>query len=887
MLCMVGIIFIATAWGRNNGGINSINTALLKELCNVIPPEQDWKLFCIVTERGEDADEVDRIQEQYNITLIKTKNPVTSNRLKKELSQPNFSQLFFVGHDIITGDYANQLRDRYAQKKAVSIVFHHMDYSKYYYLREKNPEKIREKEKQQRRVLPSADIIIPIGPFLTESAQDLCTDARKNGKIKIHEIIPGMENIEPIQGVHHSHKVILFGRLEDRNNAVKQIELAIDAIGNYVAMNDAKDLIIRCYGYADDSAVNQKNLMNEICQAAGKVIPITANSYISEEKELFEQLASASLCIMPSTYEGFGLTAYEAIAAGVPVIISKQTGLFKFLNSWKGEPIHALFKSIDVHGGMQENGKEYAEDDLHALSECIREVFSDYTKHKEMALELREILLNGGCTWNYAARAFVSVITEEIKDETPLPAIENIQHANTKRILELSQYIQNALIPEFCAPFCDINKLICKVIKYSNDRKRRFTIFSSDEVNQISDNRLRVRAINNGTVGILNSVFGKKGLPDFPIIISNFTCGRCTLVSGISKIEDLENVNIGVPDHQVLAIIAVPIVYQNSLVGALTVDIFDLNFIKRLEDDASVVMNLMYSNLHHFSSILTTQFYTDIKDDLNFSEVHKMITQREFVSFSGKCPLNCKHCFASEIVDENTSVLDTKDDIQAIIKELSKKQFDVVYVSHYKENFYEADAGVDLCEEIYDHYKCDICVTTRCAFSGKPLFRIRELSRKMASKGNSLSFCISIPALESYRKIENAELIATPTQRIDFAGQLKAIGINTFVSIRPLFPASFISTNEIHRLVDQCGDKIDGILTGGLYATDNILKNLQIPRETLTFCNEADSEYLLGIEKTFHAVDVENEIRDLEAYCKSKSILFFRHSMEALNYFKI
>ena len=73
---MIGIVFIATAWGRNNGGINSVNTALLKNLSTVIRPEWNWKLFCVVTQHGEDADVVDDIQEQYNITIIKTETPL-------------------------------------------------------------------------------------------------------------------------------------------------------------------------------------------------------------------------------------------------------------------------------------------------------------------------------------------------------------------------------------------------------------------------------------------------------------------------------------------------------------------------------------------------------------------------------------------------------------------------------------------------------------------------------------------------------------------------------------------------------------------------------------------------------------------------------------------
>ncbi len=881
---MIGIVFIATAWGRNNGGINSVNTALLKNLSTVIRPEWNWKLFCVVTQHGEDADVVDDIQEQYNITLIKTETPATSRRLKKELTKASFSQLFFVGHDVITGDHANKLRDHFLSiVPCSSIIFHHMDYRMYYYLREKEPAKIRDKEAEQLQILPNADIIVPIGPFLTKSAQDLCKDARKESTTKIHEINPGMEKIEPIQGVHNSHKVILFGRLEDRNNAVKQIGLAIDAIGKYLLTNSSQKIIVKCYGYTDDSAINQKKLVAEICQTAGKMIPITANSYISDEAELFNELASASLCIMPSTYEGFGLTGYEAISAGVPVIISKNTGLFHFLNSWNGKPIRGLFKAVEIHGGLQENGKEYGTEDLDALVDTIQEVFSNYEQHKEMAMELREALLNGECTWDYAARAFVEIVKEEIKVESPRSVAENITHIQKKTLIGLKEYIVKHLLPEFCAPFCDIDKLICKVIKYSNDRNRRFTIFSSHELSEPTDNQLRIRAISDGTVGIMNHTYAERGLSIFPVVISNFAQGQCFLVSEVSELEALENQNIGVPDHQVLAIIAAPLIYMNVLVGALTLDIYDQEFITKIKNGCPDTLNIVYTNMKHFSSLLTKQLYTDIKDDLNFSEVQKMITQREIVSFSGRCPLDCKHCFAKEIVAEDES----ENDIHSIVSELSGKRFDVVYVSHYKENFFDPDRGVELCEKIYEAYKCDICVTTRCTLSGKLLLRIKDLNRRMKETGNNLSFCISIPALESYEKLENKEIIATPSQRIDFAGQLKRIGITTFVTIRPLFPSNFIPSDEVHRIVDKCVEKVDGILTGGLCANDNIIDNLQIPRDSITYLGESQSEYLIGVEKNFRAVDVEDELKDLEAYCKSKSLLFFKHSMEALNYFKI
>ena len=880
---MIAIVFIATAWERNNGGINSINNSLLKSLSKVISTDQqNWRLFCVVTQQSEDADKIEEIFADYKITLFKTSNPITSTRLRKEMSKTNFNQYFFIGHDVITGDYANKLRDRYGSN-AVSIIFHHMDYKKYYYLREKEPVKIREKELLQKKIIPAADIIVPIGPSLTKSAQDLCKDARREQLTKIHEINPGMEDIEPIEGAHNIHKVILFGRLEDKNNAVKQIELAVDALGKYLSEPNDNEIIIKCFGYTDNEAVNQKKLMDEICKASGKAISITANSYINDEKELFDEIASASLCIMPSTYEGFGLTGYEAISAGVPVIISENTGLFQFLNSWNGESISGLFQSVKIQGGTQENGKEYSIKDLNTLVEGIRAVFSNYDEHKKKAMKLRDILRNGQCTWEYAAQAFIQIIRNEIKTDFPEILIEKSQKIVEKKCISLKEYIVKYLIHEFCAQFCDVNKLICKVIKYSNDRNKRFTVFSSHELTKNTDNRLRVRAINDGTVGVLNCIYAERGQYLFPAVISNFSSGQCLLISGVSKIDVLKNQSIGVPDHQVLAIIAVPLVYKDNIVGALTLDIYDQNFITKIESNCTETLNMIYINLMHFSSILIDQLYFNIIDDLNFSEVKKMITQRQLVSFSGRCPLGCKHCFAKEIVDEN----EPENDIDSIIKELSDKHFDVVYVSHYKENFFDPDRGVELCEAIYDTYKCDICVTTRCTFSGKPLVRIKALNQKMQENGNSLSFCISIPALESYEKIENKEIIATPIQRIDFAGQIRSLGINSFVTIRPLFPTNFIPKDEIHRIVDKCADKVDGILTGGLCVTNQILEDLQIPSDTVTYLEQANSEYLIGVEKPFRALNVEEEIQDLESYCKYKSIPFFRHSMEALNYYKI
>lgn len=885
---MIGVFFIATDWGRSNGGINSINDSLIKNLSKILVDDDEisWKLYCIVTNKMFN-DEENYIESQYNIKIITTDKPITSSKIKREIKTNDFDQLFFVGHDIITGHYANGLRDN--NYNSISIVLHHMDYRKYYFLRDSNPEKIREKENLQKEIITNADIIVPIGPFLKKSAHDLCIDKRID-QSRINEIIPGLENIEPITESHNTKKIILFGRLEDKNTFVKQFNLAIAAISTYINTTENEDIIVKCYGYEKDSRINQRELMKTVSEIAKQAVPVTANVYIKDEKELYNEIATASLCIMPSYYEGFGLTAYEAIAAGVPVIISQNTGLCSFLNNWNGTVIEGLYETVKISASSTDESRPYSNVDLDNLAYCINNIFSDYEKSKKKALQLRKTLLEEQCTWEYTARAFCNIIRSRIKPiAVTIPEEKPENNINNRESINLSCFIQNELIPKYCDSFCDIEKMVCKIVKYSNDRERRFTIWSSDYFTVSDSDVLKYRNIDDGTVGVLNKAV-KIDQKDYPIIISNFTTDECLLVTN-DTVKKINNRNMGVPDNHVLCIIAVPIIHKNILVGALTFDIHDNTTTKKITiEEKEYIINYIYHNLKVFSEILVSEFYFKMIDDINFSEANTMlindvkpkISKREIVSFSGRCQMNCKHCFANEIVDGS----ERENEVSDILNSLEEKIFDVIYVSHYKENFYNQEKGLLLCEEIYNKFHCDICITTRCVLNSENIERIAKLNEKMISNGNNLTFCISIPALNSYKKIEDTKTIPTPEQRIEFSNQLRKNGITSIVTIRPLFPSSYISSEEIHSIVDKCENKVDAILTGGLCVNDNILKKLCLHKEDVTYLDNSKSEYLIGVEKEFKEVNVKSEIDDLKAYCNSKNMPFFMHSMEALNYFK-
>ncbi|MCM1286214.1 MAG: hypothetical protein NC213_07645 [Acetobacter sp.] len=259
----------------------------------------------------------------------------------------------------------------------------------------------------------------------------------------------------------------------------------------------------------------------------------------------------------------------------------------------------------------------------------------------------------------------------------------------------------------------------------------------------------------------------------------------------------------------------------------------------------------------------------------------KKYTKRELVSFNGKCNFNCKHCFALELEDNQRT-----NSISQIINSLKSKEFDVIYVSHNKENFINVDEGIELCETLFNTYKKDICVTTRQVIEEQNALKtLKDLNNKMLNSGNSLYFSISIPALYSYDFTENKTFVPTPIQRILFMKSLKNMGIKVILTVRPLFPEKYIEKQEIIDLIRISQPFVDAVTTGGLIATDEILKRLSINKNDIDLSVNNDSDYLVGaVKENAMFVNVNKEIEYLKEICQKNNLQFFKHSMDALNY---
>ncbi len=405
------MVFIATAWGPKYGGINQFNYHLALAVAS--GASSDLEVVCVCLEAISD-DAVDVAKKNYNLTLIALNLPPDlrlhadkiATLIGDSLTNARISRVsHWLGHDVITGFVAINCRNR-AKNGRVAVV-HHMNYEAYQDLKApENAERTIHQHEMQREVLRTADLVFAVGPTLARSARNLV----RGTKTHVVTLYPGFPEFsmrrEPTTD---RFAAICFGRLGGRDDYVKQASLAIAAYAQFVRTISTSerrlDLKLTVVGLSSNQADIDKELkaLHSIASKyAGRRIPISASPFIDNPEQLHAMLVDSDVSMMLSVHEGFGLTGLEAIAAEVPLIVSKNTGLYETIDKQLGGPGRGCLEAVDIKGPSLAEPFNDADvtlvaDTLHRLSARTAGAHSD-------AQKLREQLANI-CDWKKTAGA--------------------------------------------------------------------------------------------------------------------------------------------------------------------------------------------------------------------------------------------------------------------------------------------------------------------------------------------------------------------------------------------------------------------------------------------------------------------------------------------------
>jgi len=406
---MSSVAFIATEWGDGKGGINAFNRDLATN-CGRICKGRHRITCCVLR-----ADEVEVESARSNgVKLISLADVTGISSFEDPQALPAITALFrseatppefVVGHDIFTGPIALGIADAI---DARSAVFIHAKYASYKALQDGGDgARAAEKEKIQESIVRLADRVFGVGPLLTEAARVIAsTLPRARQRRKVRNFIPGLPDISPVDA-SEGFSAFSFGRYdEDKNEIIKQQHLCIAAYSEFVKQSDFKvaDKKLTIVGLSPDQdrqAKQRARLLEIAGEYAQGAFVIDAQAF-KPRSEAWELLRKAHVSMMLSWHEGFGLVGWEAIAAGVPLLMTRNSGLYRHLRK-RHYPLDGCFWVTTVRGGF--DGINSA--DVEAACDKLLEMYEhDPEELRGRARYLRRDLLKQ-YSWYKRAKAFL------------------------------------------------------------------------------------------------------------------------------------------------------------------------------------------------------------------------------------------------------------------------------------------------------------------------------------------------------------------------------------------------------------------------------------------------------------------------------------------------
>ena len=314
------LTILASEWGSRKGGLSTLNRELAIQLAKFSCVEVTFFL-------PKCSDEDKKAAASHNVSILKAERRPGYHDERDWLNFPpeNLKIDVVVGHGVKLGRQAQVIR-KYHKCNWVQIV--HTDPEELGMFKcYKNPI-LRGEQKHQDEVelCEMADFVVGIGPKLAEAFRKYLGFCKKHQDVV--QFTPGVfDDFSSVQQVPDDRKycsVLVFGRGDAEDFELKGYDIAARSVA---ALSDT---ILYFVGVP-------RNGKHEIAQQFVDLgIPKhrqKVRSYLDSREDLKKLFCEVDLVLMPSRTEGFGLTGLEALSAGIPVIISKNSGFGEALGS--------------------------------------------------------------------------------------------------------------------------------------------------------------------------------------------------------------------------------------------------------------------------------------------------------------------------------------------------------------------------------------------------------------------------------------------------------------------------------------------------------------------------------------------------------------------------
>ena len=351
---------LAYEWGSTKGELSTMN----RELAIQLAKDDSMEIWMYLPAfSSEDENEA----RKYGVHLLKAEEKPGYDPIDWLASVPSNHQMnVVIGHGIDLGKQISHIKQSRPECKWVQVVHTDREENGMFKSSDGAAAKGEKKYVDEVKLCQKADQIVAIGPKLADTYSRVCKEE------KVLNLTPGIfsEFVHINQGINERRefRVFVFGRGDSEDFLLKGYDIAASAVAKLKDEEPPVKLVFVGAPNGKEEEVKGMLLQKDILSR--QLIVRSAK----ERGQLAQQFSQADLVIMPSRTEGFGLAALEALSAGLPVLVSANSGL------------GGALEKVRFGGNVVVNSEDPAE-----WAKAIRRVRSKYRNVRlKEAIDLRE-----------------------------------------------------------------------------------------------------------------------------------------------------------------------------------------------------------------------------------------------------------------------------------------------------------------------------------------------------------------------------------------------------------------------------------------------------------------------------------------------------------------
>jgi glycosyltransferase involved in cell wall biosynthesis len=392
------IVVLATEWFSAHGGLSTFN----RRICAALAAA-GAEVFCVVLKASQP--EIDDARAAGVMLAGAPATPGGSERdalMRRPPLPAGAAPDVIIGHGRVTGPAAKAVaEDHYPGAARLHVV--HMAPDEIEWLKLDRDDDAGERaEKRTRAELElgrDATRVVAVGPRLWKLlSREMSVFPGTRPPLRLD---PGFDAVGP--AVRHPppgepFQVLLLGRLED--SEIKGLDLAARAVAVAVSLRGpgAPEIELLVRGAPGGESAKMRAAIREWAGLPG--LRVVVRPYSTDAGRLDQDLRRATVVLMPSRAEGFGLVGSEAIVVGTPVLVSGRSGLGELLQEVLPQEMSAR-AVCPVSGDDDRDAQVWG----HSIAAVLRDREAAF---RDAALLRRKMA--GERTWAMAAEQLLQIV---------------------------------------------------------------------------------------------------------------------------------------------------------------------------------------------------------------------------------------------------------------------------------------------------------------------------------------------------------------------------------------------------------------------------------------------------------------------------------------------